>query len=330
MRDYEAQRLDALADYQVLDTPPDEAFDRITRIAQNALGFPIALISLVDRDRQFFKSHLGLDACETSLDVSFCKYAIASEQTLIVPDAHADVRFQNNALVTGVPNIRAYWGTPLKNPGGFAIGSLCVIDTRCRWPDPKQITLLEDLARLTIDQLELRLVATTDSLTGAKTRRAFYASANRQFARAKKTGEPLSVVVLDLDHFKRLNDRHGHAFGDEVLRRAVRAVRGVIRRSDIIGRLGGEEFAVLLPKTPVETAIQMAHRIRQATLSISLVAAGSEVAVTTSCGVATMIPHDQSAATIVKRADHALYEAKSAGRNTVRSANRMDADATAG
>ncbi|MEJ5146466.1 PAS domain S-box protein [Sphingobacterium sp. MYb388] len=125
----ESERLDALYNYEILDTQPEEDFDRITKIASLVCGVPISLISLIDEDRQWFKSRVGLDVGETSRSLAFCQYAIKDRDFMEVPDAQQDERFKNNELVTSDPYIRYYLGFPLVDPDGFALGTLCVIDT---------------------------------------------------------------------------------------------------------------------------------------------------------------------------------------------------------
>jgi GAF domain-containing protein len=128
----EFQRLAALRCLGLLDTPPSEAFDRITWLVAELLDVPIAVVSLVDETRQWFKSRVGVDATETPRDVSFCAHAVFSRQLLNVPDATRDPRFAGNPLVTGAPHIRAYVGVPLLTRDAHAIGTLCAIDTRPR------------------------------------------------------------------------------------------------------------------------------------------------------------------------------------------------------
>lgn len=154
----EQQRLDALYRLGVLDTPSEERFDRITRLAQHLFDVPIALVSLVDRDRQWFKSRQGLSACETGRDISFCGHAIKSEEVLVVENAQRDERFHDNPLVTGEPNIRFYAGCPLRAPGGELVGTLCLIDTRPRSLEPQQLASLRDLGAQVETELSLESV----------------------------------------------------------------------------------------------------------------------------------------------------------------------------
>ncbi len=152
----ERDRLAALARYEVLDTPAEEAFDDLCALAAEICGTPTALVSLVDEGRQWFKARLGLEVCSTSRDVAFCAYALTQRQVLVVPDATADPRFADNPLVTGPPGIRFYAGVPLVTPDGFTLGTLCVIDTVARDLTRRQEQLLRMLAGQVMTQLEHR------------------------------------------------------------------------------------------------------------------------------------------------------------------------------
>ena len=161
----EAERLVALARYEILDTPADPAFDDLTMLAAHICQTPIALVSLVDADRQFFKSHYGLDATETLRQVSFCAHAIHEPELLVVPDALADERFADNPLVTADPRIRFYAGAPLKTQDSHALGTLCVIDRVPRTLSPQQQEALRALSRLVVSRLELHRTATESAAT---------------------------------------------------------------------------------------------------------------------------------------------------------------------
>jgi GAF domain len=149
----EEQRLASLHSLGILDTPPEERFDRITRLAASIFNAPMASISLVDRDRQWFKSSYGLDAVESSREMSFCSHAVAAQDVLVVPDAFEDPRFADNPLVTGSPRIRFYAGCPIFI-GPDCVGTVCVLDNRPRQIDDNSLSLLHDLAALA--ELELR------------------------------------------------------------------------------------------------------------------------------------------------------------------------------
>ena len=152
----EADRLRILYQYEILDTISEQAFDELTELASSVCETPIALISLVDQDRQWFKAAVGLNVRETSRDVSFCAHAILDRNVLVVPDAARDARFADNPLVTGSPHIRFYAGAPLVTPEGPALGSLCVIDRVPRAFTAKQERALEILSRQVVTQLRLR------------------------------------------------------------------------------------------------------------------------------------------------------------------------------
>lgn len=152
----ETKRLKVLWQYEVLDTVPEEVFDDLTDLAAHICETPIALISLVDEDRQWFKSRLGLSLSETSRDISFCAHAITTDGLLIVPDATKDKRFKDNPLVTGGQKIRFYAGAPLITPDGHALGTLCVLDKKPRALRLEQQQALRVLAHHVMTQLELR------------------------------------------------------------------------------------------------------------------------------------------------------------------------------
>ncbi|MCG8350130.1 MAG: PAS domain-containing protein [Chloroflexales bacterium] len=152
----EAARLAKLYAYNVLDTNPEEAFDDLTRLASQICGVPVALISLIDEERQWFKANIGLDAQETPRDVAFCAHAILQDNVMIVPDTLDDERFAENPLVTDQPNIRFYAGAPLQSDDGYNLGTLCVMDNTPRELRPDQIEALRILSQQVMAQLELR------------------------------------------------------------------------------------------------------------------------------------------------------------------------------
>ena len=166
-------------------------------------------------------------------------------------------------------------------------------------------------------QRELERAARVDFLTGCYNRRAIEELATRAIAGARRHGMPLAVLVLDIDHFKRINDELGHAVGDAALVESVARIRESLRAEDVLGRLGGEEFIVLMPNTDMASAVSAGERIRLGFCSLPLVMDGHRRAVTLSIGVATLSPADRQFSQLLQRGDRAMYAAKSAGRNLV-------------
>jgi diguanylate cyclase (GGDEF)-like protein len=313
----EDARLAALHRYEVLDTQPEEAFDRITRLVKIVLEMPMAVVSLLDRDRQWFKSTQGIKASETPRNISFCTHTIQSTEPLIVNDAHIDPRFANSPLVIGDPHIRFYVGVPLRSRDGYNVGALCSMDTRARDLSPEQVTVLEDLGRLIVDELELRVQASTDVLTGVMSRRAFTEQGDREVARAKRYGSPLSCALIDADYFKSVNDSYGHGVGDLALKHLASVCSQELRTSDCVGRIGGEEFAIMLPDTDLASAIEVSERVRKAIASTPLVTNGRSIRLTASIGVAECAPVMRNFDGLLSNADFAMYDAKNSGRNRV-------------
>jgi CheY-like chemotaxis protein len=163
----EIARLAALRGYRILDTPPESVFDDLARLASLICECPMAMVSLVDKDRQWFKSKVGTELQETSRDVAFCAHAILQPKVLVVPDATKDERFRSNMLVTCEPKLRFYAGAPLVNAKGEALGTVCVVDTRPRQLSPAQLECLTILARIAVDQLESRAARRSSKKTGA-------------------------------------------------------------------------------------------------------------------------------------------------------------------
>ncbi|HEY0084584.1 MAG TPA: sensor domain-containing diguanylate cyclase [Allosphingosinicella sp.] len=310
----EPARLAALHRYGVLDSSPEEPFDRITSLVAAVLQVPMCAVSLVDSQRQWFKSGHGLDARETPRSVAFCDHTIRTRTPLVVPDAREDERFAANPLVTGGPGVVSYAGVPLVSPDGYNLGALCAIDTRPRAFSTGEIDILKKFAALVVDELELRTIVARDALTGALTRRAFLEAMRSEMARGHRHKRDCALVLLDIDHFKSVNDTHGHPAGDDVLRRAVGACADTLRPSDSLGRIGGEEFAVLLPESDEGSAAACAERLRAAIERLDFPSLGGRK-VTASFGVANLPPAGLSEEQWLAEADAALYAAKRRGRN---------------
>ena len=241
----ERTRLETLRSLKILDTLPEERFDRLTRLARKLFDVPIALVSLVDVNRQWFKSSAGLDATETPREISFCGHAILGDDILVVSDTQLDERFHDNPLVTGGPAIRFYAGCPLTVANG-KLGTLCLIGQEPRNFDENDRALLRDLAHVVEQELAAVQLATSDELTGLLNRRGFEALSQHGLQLCHRQNKPGCLLFLDLDNFKQVNDRYGHAEGDRALMAAGKLLTQVFRTSDVVGRLGGDEFVVFL------------------------------------------------------------------------------------
>jgi diguanylate cyclase (GGDEF)-like protein len=312
----ECGRLMALGRLNVLDSGEELPFENIVTLVQQILNVPICTVSLIDKDRQWFKAQRGLAVRETARDISFCTHTIQGQEPMVIPDALLDERFATNPLVTDDPRIRSYAGIPLRTPEGYNIGSLCAIDTRPRDFAATEISILQNFAKVIIDELELRQIASTDQLSGAMSRRAWFEIADADVQRAARSGSPLAIMVLDIDNFKAVNDRLGHASGDLVIKRVAQVAMAQLREADSFGRFGGEEFVAVLPHTGLDTAVHLAETIRQA-IGQSRIDQLPDLAWTVSIGVAELRADDTTLATVLERADRAMYQAKTSGRDRV-------------
>ncbi|MEQ6334708.1 sensor domain-containing diguanylate cyclase [Sphingobium sp. MK2] len=310
----EPARIAALQRYGILDTPPEGAFDKVTDLVRTLFDVPISAVSLVDAERQWFKSITGLDIAETARSMAFCDHTIRQDEPLVITDAQEDPRFCDNPLVTGEPHIRSYAGVPLRTPDGHNLGSLCAIDIRPRTFSTEQMDVLKGLAPIVVEQMELRLLAERDHLSGALTRRAFIAELDKRIALFTRHRRPAALVLLDIDHFKQINDRYGHPAGDRVIEAVAALCKGLSRPSDAFGRIGGEEFGLLLPDTRDADALAVANRIRSAIERFEITN-NPPLHVTASFGVATIGAGRMSSEAWLSAADTALYQAKRAGRN---------------
>lgn len=426
----EKRRLAALIRLGLLDTPPEERFERLTRIARQHYQVQIALFTALDHDRQWFKSRQGLNVSEIPRSVAFCEYAIRQDQIFVVEDASRDPRFCTNPLVLGSPHIRFYAGMPVREPSGYKIGSLCIIDDKPRQFSEKDLDVLRTLATMVEEELErsylesdnseyvpvshlnraihhaqsvfltsdnersaftqmlgdllaltgsqfgfigevlhedngtpyLKIGAITniawspetqalyqeverrgmvfdrldnilgqlmvteetiisnnlatnyDALTGLPNRRRLTELFVQELYEAGQRAGMVSVCFIDLDGFKTINDEHGHAVGDAMLKSVANALQATVRSHDIVARLGGDEFVAILRDVDDEgvyarllDAIRQPVSFRHHVLQIS-----------GSMGV-TLYPDDDAGSDLLLRhAGQAMYAAKETGKNCFR------------
>lgn len=212
-------RLSELHALDVLDTAPEERFDRIVRAARTLLDVPIALVSLVDRERQWFKARAGLETTETPRSISFCGHAILGDDIMEIDDASADERFADNPMVTGEPGLRFYAGVPLRSPRGYALGTLCVIDRKPRRLSPHQRTILRDLGAWAELVLNSRELETANELAGRTT---------RQLRSVLDSATDAIIVFDDSFHISTFNKAAEHMFGRNARELRGRALSGLL------------------------------------------------------------------------------------------------------
>lgn len=250
----EARRVRSLHALSILDTPPADRFDRLTRLARKLLDVPVALVSLVDENRLWYKGQAGWGDAGAPNDWPLHAAALQGDDLMVVPDTTADERFSANPLVLGDPQIRFYASCPLRDADGRHLGTLCVIDRRPRDLPDDDAHLLTDLAGLFENELRAIQLATMDPLTGLANRRGFDVIAMHTLALCDRVERPATLLLFDLDRLKRINDEQGHAAGDRVLRDFADQLLVSFRNSDVVARLGGDEFCVLLSGTEEEAA----------------------------------------------------------------------------
>ncbi|WP_206956807.1 GGDEF domain-containing protein [Trinickia acidisoli] len=320
----EAARTALLHSLHVLDTPPNERFDRLTRLAERLFGVPISAVSLVDSDRQWFKSCVGLAVTETSRDISFCGHTILGDDLLVIEDARTDPRFFDNPLVTGDLSVRFYAGCPLTLEGDLRVGALCIVDKKPRKFDEAERGLLRDLGRIAERELEMLLLAATDDLTGLSNRRGFEALGLHLLQLCKRGGSRASVLFFDLNGFKQINDEYGHAEGDRAIVGFANVLRASLRETDVLARLGGDEFVALVVGAEAGTEARIIERVQLGVERYNHDARrGYDLRFSVGCA-----PFDgakeTSIADLIAVADHAMYANKRAGR----AARALDAKLT--
>jgi diguanylate cyclase (GGDEF)-like protein len=314
-----------LRDLEVLDRPPDAELDALTRLAAHVCGTPRAEVNLIDAYRQWQAAAYGAAPTESDRDDSMCGFSIMSRDVTYTPDASRSEQFADNPHVTGVlDRIRLYVAAPLVTTGGHVVGTLCAFAPEPVELSAQQLDRMRDLAATLVHLLELRRsagmlarAATRDTLTGLPNRTLLVESVERAVARRSREITVPSVLFVDLDGFKQVNDEHGHLAGDDVLREVARRLVSCVRATDVVGRLAGDEFVVLIedPAVGTEAALrgegahELARRVRSILDFTMPGPDGAPISVRATVGVARAEPSDSSS-DLLKRADAAMYAQK--------------------
>lgn len=335
----EAERLRAVRRYDILDTPPDGTFDRITGLAARLFQVPIAIVSIVDSDRIWFKSHYGVDATQINRDPGLCASAILQDSSYIISNAAKDPRALSNPLVAGEFGLRFYAASPLKTMDGYNLGTLCILDKVPRTLNENEIATLQDLAAIVMDELELRLqsirsislearlrqnaeaekerfahLANKDGLTSVYNRTYFMQELERVINAGEISKTIYAVFLLDIDNFKPLNDNFGHLFGDLVLKEVTSRICQCVEENDLTARLGGDEFVILRKVSSKEDAMEFAMRL-STTLNRPYLLDSRKIDAGASIGI-SLSEEGRKPRQLIHEADLAMYAAKSNGGGT--------------
>lgn len=335
---FEEQKSEILQRYQILSEDQSHAPMCIADSIALSLRTPFVIAALNRRYRQWYWCEHGLDGfADEDLQTYFARMHL-SQARFDVADISEEEFFSSNTQGLRIPKFKFIAGVPLNDPNGKRFGTLCVADNAARQMSDADLNLLSSFGRLVSNDICLRSaaryavrdlielenekcdlfeLATIDPLTKALNRRAFMRFSERELARFKRDNGRLATLMLDIDHFKQVNDVHGHAMGDKVLAKLVAVSTNVLRQEDLIGRLGGEEFAIVLADSDASSAARVADRIRQAIKQIKFPSETGPFNVSVSIGVSEPFYNEASINESMERADAALYRAKRSGRDRV-------------
>lgn len=327
-----------LANLHSLDpfyTPLEERFERITRLARRALNVPVAAITVVQGERQWFKSVLGWQVTELPMTKSLCSIVIEKGDCVIVEDTRDELTFMSNPLVCKKPKFRFYAGYPIKSSDGKTIGTFCVLDTKPRTTDTRFGETLADLGNMAQRELfavelsnaqtalvaklgEARRQAMFDPLTRLWNRRGGLDLLRAALRESVKHDHTLGICLVDIDNFKQINDQFGHRVGDQVLSKIASTIVASVRPQDIVSRYGGDEFLVIVRDVNVKDCREVANRICVNMKNLPIRTREATLPTSVSIGVAMRNLGDPiDTVQLVEAADHALYKSKREGRNRV-------------
>ena len=331
----EQQRLESLRKLRMLETPIEERFERLTRMVCRLMDVPISYFNLIGDKQQFLKSVQGMEDVHPQFDGSFCPHTFHEPDVMVIEDASNDARFQDSPFVTVDSGIRFYAGCAVKTPDGMPVGTVCAIDTKPRQMTADQLDALRDIAAMVETELRAAFIqnekeeleteleqanrlALIDPMTRVWNRAGMETILNKEWAESRRKKEIITLVMCDIDHFKKINDTYGHAAGDDVIRGVAKKLIEHVRAEDHVCRVGGEEFLIILPTCSPENALTIMERVRAAIAETKFIERNDGKNTTMSFGVSGIVPNmDTAPGLLIKTADAALYDAKNGGRNRV-------------
>jgi len=317
-------------------TPLEERFERITRVARRALQVPVAAITLLSDEKQWFKSAAGWGISELPRAHGICRFTVEENRLLTIANTLEDPRTAQLPIVVSAPHFRAYAGHPLVDQNNDVAGTFCVLALQPRELTAADRQSIVDLAAMGLRELlshhltdahlaltsklsVARREAMMDPLTRLWNRRGASMLLKAALAVADQRGTPLTLALLDLDNFKRINDSYGHQIGDEVLRKVASRLIGVVRNNDVVCRIGGDEFLIVMADTDAPAASNVAERVRRVITDSVVPTRDGAMPMSVSVGCTVRAPReDLPVDELLERADQALLQAKSGGRNRVR------------
>lgn len=330
----EEARLDALQHSHLLNTPLEQGFERITQITKRIFDVPIAAISLIDKDMQWFKSVVGLEAKESPRELTFCAHTILNDQWLIVDDAQTDDRFADNPMVIQPPSLRFYAGYPIHAGSDQRIGALCIMDRRPRQMSSYEKAILKDMASLVdieirnhqfIHDAELILhhqgavkrAAFLDQLTKLWNKEGVSCILEQRISKYQQDPKSaFGLIILSVDSLQSFSEEYGQKAGEDLLKAIAQALVNYCRGEDSIAYVGGKEFMVIASVKQPEDMHAIADRIRTSLYNESLLTRAGPVKITVTAGLAYYNPDKHTKPdTLINDAKSALKEGKESGGN---------------
>jgi len=331
----ETALLVSLSATSLFGMPEDYVFDCVTNIGAQLFNAPVCSLALADGEKSCFNSCVEMDIREAFRNSALGGNAVADRESTVIEDTLQDERWLTDRLGRVAPQIRFFVRHPIRGLGGAALGTLYILDFKARAFPPEQQRLLHEFVFLIELSFFARGITTVQKALGAKldlarheslvdpllriwNRGAIKAIIDEQHKRALETLLPFSILMVDIDHFKKVNDHHGHIAGDAVLKAVTGVLLASMREDDELGRYGGEEFIAILPNTNAIDAEVLARRVKESVCDLKVQTLAGLIGCTVSIGVAEWAPtRPESLQALVHRADEALLSAKQCGRNRV-------------